>query len=100
MAAILPQPPQCDNMACHPGGDYWDYYPGTLFLHQVTATHLKIWHPWISSVGTRFHLRVPDLAETLDNMTGYQGSVPKNGWQDMHGLFLPGIGPLHLQCQK
>ena len=28
-----------------PGGHYWDYYPGTLSLCQVTATHLKIGDP-------------------------------------------------------
>ena len=29
----------------HPGGHYWNYYPGALSLSQVTATHLKIGHP-------------------------------------------------------
>ena len=30
--------------ACHPGGHYWCYYPGTLSLSQFTTTHSKIGH--------------------------------------------------------
>ena len=43
------------NRACHPGGHYWEHYPGALSLSQVNVTHLKIGHT------CRFHLRVPDL---------------------------------------
>ena len=32
------------NGACHPGGHYWDYYPGTLSSIQVTAALLKVRH--------------------------------------------------------
>ena len=31
-----------ENNACHPGGHYWNYYPGTLSWIQVTVTHC-IW---------------------------------------------------------
>ena len=30
------------SRACHPGGNYWNYYSITLTLSQVTATQLKI----------------------------------------------------------
>ena len=30
--------------ACHPGGHYWNYYPGTLSCNQVSAFQLKIGH--------------------------------------------------------
>ena len=33
------------NKEGHPGGHYWNYYPGALSLSQVTANHLKIGHP-------------------------------------------------------
>ena len=32
----------CVYRPCHPGGHYWDYYPGAPFLSQITATDLKI----------------------------------------------------------
>ena len=35
------------NRAHHPGGHYWDYYPGTLCYSQVAGTHLKIRHAMI-----------------------------------------------------
>ena len=38
-----------ENKFCHPGGHYWDYYPGALCVSQVTATHLKIRHPCTKS---------------------------------------------------
>ena len=55
------------SMACHPSDHYWDYYPGALSVSQVTATHLKIGHPQILSMGAKFsnvletwlHDRVP-----------------------------------------
>ena len=31
-----------ENRAYHPGGHYWDYYPGALFSRQVIAIHLNI----------------------------------------------------------
>ena len=33
------------NKAYHPGGHYWEYYPGALSWSQGTATHLKLRHP-------------------------------------------------------
>ena len=30
--------------ACHPGGHYWDYYPGALSSSQIIVIHLKIGH--------------------------------------------------------
>ena len=34
-----------------PGGHCWDYYPGALSCIQVSATHVNIRHPLISSMG-------------------------------------------------
>ena len=36
------------NRACHPGGHYYDFYPGALPLSQINAIHLKIGHLQIS----------------------------------------------------
>ena len=33
-----------NDRACHSVGHYWDYYPGTLSLHQISETHLKNGH--------------------------------------------------------
>ena len=33
-----------DNRACHPGGQYWNYYPGDLSLSEVITIHFKIKH--------------------------------------------------------
>ena len=32
-------------MSYHSGGHYWDCYDGTLYLCQITATHLNAGHP-------------------------------------------------------
>ena len=33
------------NGAFHPGGHFWDHYPGTHSFSQVCETHLKIGYP-------------------------------------------------------
>ena len=33
------------NRVCHPGGRYWNYNPGVLYIIQVTAPDLKMGHP-------------------------------------------------------
>ena len=54
------------NRKCHPGGHCWDS-PDVLYLIQVTATRLKIGHPYISSTGAR--------------SSGYQAvSVKNDSW--------------------
>ena len=40
------------NWTCHPGGHYYDYYPGALLSVEGTASHLKIWYSPILSPGT------------------------------------------------
>ena len=37
------------NRAHHPGGQYWDYWPGALISSQVTVTPLKIGHHFIKN---------------------------------------------------
>ena len=63
-----------DSKACHPGGHYWDYYPGTLSLSQVTAPHLKAGHPQIKSTSARSSKEL----QRLDHMRGYEDSSPSN----------------------
>ena len=63
------------NRACHPGGHYWNYYPGAMPSSQVTATHvkmgMKLTGAWSSGELQR-----------LDYMTGYQDSSPSDGRQE------------------
>ena len=49
-------------IACHPDGQYWDYYPGALSSSQVTVTHSNI-------AATKFHQRVPDLRMSFADLT-------------------------------
>ena len=42
------------NRVCLPSDQNWTYYPGDLFLRQVTAIHVKIGHLQISSTHTLF----------------------------------------------
>ena len=41
---VMAQSTHYHNRACCPGGHYRDYYPSVLFLMQIIATHLEIWH--------------------------------------------------------
>ena len=49
--------------------------PGALSIGQITATHFKFGHPYISSTGVQF---LNDL-QRLDNLRGYQDSSLNNG---------------------
>ena len=64
------------NRASHPGSHSWDYYPGTLSLSQVTTTHSKIEHLWISWTGAQ-SMELQWFAD----MIGYQDSKPSNSHQ-------------------
>ena len=65
------------NRACHPSGHYWNYYPSALSASQNTATHLKMGHPLMKSMGAPSSNEL----QRLDLMTGYQDSSPSNGHQ-------------------
>ena len=78
IAAILSRP-QCDNRVSHPGGFYWDYCSGALYLSKISATHLKI-----RSYGCLIFKWVADF--TLDGL-----------WQEIRNSIANAL-ELHLSC--
>ena len=60
-----------------PSSHSWRYYPGTLPCSQVTATHLKIGHPYMKSMGVQFSNEL----HWLDFNIGHQDSSPSTGHQ-------------------
>ena len=65
-----------NDRTCHPGGNQWNNYPGAPSLNQVTATHLKIRHPCISSTGAW----LSNELQRLHYITGYQDNSPSKAW--------------------
>ena len=52
------------NRAYHPGGHFWYYHSGRLFLSRVNATHLKIRAPLMKST-------VPDVQISCKDLTAW-----------------------------
>ena len=53
-----------ENKFCHPGGHYWDYYPGALSVSQVTAIHLKIRRVPVYQISSDQTSNYNEVAET------------------------------------
>ena len=56
----------CLNSACHPGGCYWNYFPGNLSCSKNSATPFRIKH-------TDFKLWVPKFQMSCIDLTSKMG---------------------------
>ena len=68
------------NEGLPPGKHCWGYYPGTLSCSEVSSTHLKTGHPWISSMGAPSSNKL----QWLHLKIGHQNSSPSNNHQGTH----------------